>query len=79
MTNVAAFHQGLHWLVRKKKLEKELQCCSESKTCDPSIYVMDHPKYIVSNQLEESISALRVKSNLITHQTQSTAANSNLW
>ena len=30
-------------------------------TCDPSIYTMGHPKFIISNQKEESISALRVK------------------
>ena len=25
-------------------------------TCDPSVYTMDHPKFIVSNQKDESIS-----------------------
>ena len=34
-------------------------------TCDPCIYTMDHSKFIVSNQKEESISAEMV--NGVTH------------
>ena len=33
----------------------------ERLTCEPSIYTMYHPKVIVSNQKEDSISSQRVK------------------
>ena len=34
----AAFHQGLHYLFRER---------NTIITCDPSIYAMDHGKFIV--------------------------------
>ena len=53
----AAFHQGLHCLLRQKRSsEKEILFLREIITCDPSIYTMNHPKFIVSNQKEEFIS-----------------------
>ena len=52
----AAFHQGPHCLLRKEQsLDKEIQFYLEIITCDPSIYTMDHPKSIVSNQKEEPV------------------------
>ena len=54
----AAFHQGLHCLPRQKQSsEEEIQFQFEIITCDPSLYAMEHPKIIVSNQKEESTSA----------------------
>ena len=53
-----AFHQGLHCTLRQKlSSEKEMQFNLEIITCDTSNYTMDHPKFIVSNQKKESISA----------------------
>ena len=58
MPHNVAFHQGLHNLLRQKRSsEKEIQFYLEIITCNPSIYTMDHPKFIVSNQKEELISA----------------------
>ena len=64
MSHNAAFHQGLHSLLSQKwSSAKEIQIHLENITHDPSIlvYTMDHPKIIVTNQKEESISASRVK------------------
>ena len=56
MPHDAAFHLGLHCLLRQKRsAEKEIQFLFGNITCDPSIYTMDHPKFMVSNQKEESI------------------------
>ena len=53
-----AFHQGPHCLLRQKQSsEKEIQFYFEMITCDPLMYAMDLPKFIVSIQKEESISA----------------------
>ena len=53
MPHNAAFHQGLHCLLRKKRYsEKQMQFYLEIIACGPSNYTMDH----VSNQKEESIS-----------------------
>ena len=57
MPHDAAFYQGLHCLLKQKRFSLILR----TKACDPSIYTMDHPMFIVSNQKEESISTLRVK------------------
>ena len=52
----AAFHQGLHCLLRQKQSsEREIQYILEIITYDPSIYALDHPKLILSNYKEESI------------------------
>ena len=48
----AAFHQGLHCLLKQNQSsEKEIQYFYflENITCDPSIYIMDHPDLTVSN------------------------------
>ena len=53
----AAFYQGLHCLLRQKQSsETAIQFYLEIMTGDPSIYTMDHLKFIVSNQKEGSIS-----------------------
>ena len=53
MPHNAAFHQGLHCLLRQKKRSvKQMQFYLEIITCGPSNYTMGH----VSNQKEESIS-----------------------
>ena len=58
MAHNAAFLHGLHCLLRQNlSSEKEIQFYLETITYAPSIYTMDHPGFIVSNQKEESISA----------------------
>ena len=48
MPHNAAFHQVLHNLLRQKRFsEKEIQFNLEIKSCDPSIYTMDHLKCVV--------------------------------
>ena len=64
-----AFHQGLQYLPSNKNhLQRKINnFYLELKTCDLSIYTMDHPKFIVSNQKEEfikgHISEIKDKSN----------------
>ena len=58
MPHNAAFHQGLQYLLRRKQSsEKDKKIGYYILTCDPSISTMDHPKFIVFNQKEESISS----------------------
>ena len=58
MPHNAALHRGLHCLLRQKQFsEKEIQFYLEIITCGPSDYTMDHSKFIVSNQKEDSIRA----------------------
>ena len=45
----------------KQSSEKVYNFYWEIVNCDPSIYTMEHPKFIVSNLEEESISAKRVE------------------
>ena len=58
MLHDAVFHEGLHCLLRQK-LSSELEI--EFLTCDPSIYTMDHQRFIVPKQKDESISTQRAK------------------
>ena len=54
----AEFHQGLHCLLRQKQSsEKEMQFYFKIITCDPFMYTMDLPRFIVSIQKLEFISA----------------------
>ena len=54
----AAFHLGLNCLLcQKQPSAKEIHFYVKIKTCHPSIYIMDHHKFITSNQKEESIRA----------------------
>ena len=65
MPHIEAFHQGLLYLLRQNDLQRtKYNFYLVIITCDPSIYTMDHPKFIVSNQKEESISAIRVKTGI---------------
>ena len=58
MPHNAAFHQGLHCLLRQKRSsEKEIQFNLVILNCHFSIYTMDPPKFIISSQKEESIGA----------------------
>ena len=57
-----AFHQELHCLLRQNQSsEEEIQYYLEIKTCDPSIYTIDHPDLTVSKFMENSIRLQRVK------------------
>ena len=62
MPQNVAFHQGLHYLLQAKNnlMRKKYNFYLEIKAHNPLIYTMDHPKFIVSNQKEESIGAERV-------------------
>ena len=46
---------GATLLKQKELAEKERKNYLQIITCDPLIYTMDHPKFIVSHQKEESI------------------------
>ena len=52
----AAFYQVLHCLL-KQSSEGETHFYLEIIACDPLICLMNHPKFIVSNQKENSICA----------------------
>ena len=60
----AAFHQGLHCLLRQKHLQsKKYNFYFEIIPCESSIITMDYPKSIVPNQKEESNSAYKGKAS----------------
>ena len=45
----------LHCFLRQKQSkETEIQFYLKIITCDPSVYTIDHPKFIISNQNESS-------------------------
>ena len=44
--------------------EKEIQYSLKIITCDPSIYIMDHPNFNVCSFMESSIGLKRVKMTL---------------
>ena len=49
---------GIYCLLRQNGLQsKKYNFFYKILTCGPSIYIMDHPKFIVSNQKEEPIRA----------------------
>ena len=53
MPHKAAFHQGLHCLLRQNQSsEKEIQYFLEIITHNLSIYTMDHPDLTVSSFME---------------------------
>ena len=61
MPQYAAFHQGLHCLLRQNQSsEKNKQYLLEIMTCDPSVYTMDHPDFIICSFMENSIGLKRV-------------------
>ena len=49
------------YAMTKESSAQEMHFYVEIITCDPSVYTMDHPKFIASNQKEESSRALRAK------------------
>ena len=54
-----AFHQGLHCLLRQREIEIQFNHSHlDVINWGPQIYTVDHPKTIVSNGKEKSISAL---------------------
>ena len=56
MPQNVAFHQDLHRLLRHEiSSENGIYFCLEIITCDPLMYTMDLPKFIVSNQKEDCI------------------------
>ena len=55
-----AFHLGLHCLLRVNNL-RERDSILEIITCNPQIYIMNHPKLIVSYLVEELIRIQKVK------------------
>ena len=60
MLHSAAFHQGLHCLLRQDwSSEKEIQYFLKIKTCDPSIYTIDYPD-LTANFIRKSIGIKRV-------------------
>ena len=51
-----ALHLGMHcFLIQNRSSDKEKQYILEILTCDPSIYTMDHPDFIVCSFIEYSI------------------------
>ena len=56
MPHNAAFHHGLHCLLRQIISVKRIQYHLEIITFDPSVYTMDDRQLIVSNHKEETIS-----------------------
>ena len=60
--NAAAFHQGLHCLLRLKQPSgTEIHHNIENSTCDPLKYTMDSPVFIVSICMGKSIRIQGVK------------------
>ena len=47
MPHNAAFHLGLHFLLRQNRSSRNNKMISEIITCDRSMYTMDHPYLIV--------------------------------
>ena len=78
MPHNAAFHLGLLCLLRQNpSLEKEIQIVLVIITCEPLIYTMDHPNFIVCSFMGNSICLKRgsykkhIFHCLITQQTNS--------
>ena len=62
MLHAAAFHQGLHCLLKQNRSsEKATHFFLKFIICDPSIYIMDHPDLTVCSFMENSIGLKRVK------------------
>ena len=53
MPHRAAFHQGLHYLLRQNRSSRNNTMISEIISCDPSMYTMDHPYLIVYEPVHE--------------------------
>ena len=68
MPHNAAFHQGLHFLLRhNRSSEKKQHYFMKIVTCDPSKYKMDHHDFIVCSFMESSIGLKRVRGDIERH------------
>ena len=56
MPHYMAFHQ----VRQNQSSEKDIQYILKIRTCDPSVYTMEHPDLNVSNFMEKSIGLHRV-------------------
>ena len=61
MQHYAAFHQGLHCLLRLKQHSETGKIDLENSTCDPLKYMMGSPILIASICMGKSIRIQRVK------------------
>ena len=62
MQHNAAFHQGLHFLLKSKQFSGTvIHQKLEILTCDPLIYIMDNPILFAFICMGESIKIQRVK------------------
>ena len=61
MPHNVAFHQCLHCLLRQIHLQRKNYIYFLIIACDHSIYIMDHPDFIVCSFMESSIGLRRVK------------------
>ena len=73
----AAFHQGLHCLLRRnrssgkfKEIHDYVQQWLGIIACDPSINTMDHPDLIMCHFMENSFGTQRVKKGKINQMSQ---------
>ena len=67
MQHYAAFHLGLHCLLRLNNLKgQKYVIIFENSTCDPLKYTMGSPIFIVSICMGKSIRIQRVKMNMDT-------------
>ena len=65
MPHMAAFHLGLHCLLSQKTIFRERNIMFlQIITCNPSIYIIDHPDLTVSSFMGNSIALKRVKTLL---------------
>ena len=62
MLQNVALQQGPYCLIRQNNLGTEVHLNLKIVPCDPLICIMNHPWFIVSNQMEEFISIQRGKS-----------------
>ena len=62
MPHKAAFHQRLHCLLQQdQSSEKEIQYVLEIMTCNPLIYTMHNPDFIICSLVENFFGLKRVK------------------
>ena len=61
MLHKAAFHQGLHCLLKAVLRENKYNIVFVIITCNSSIYTMDHRDLTVSTFMENTIGLKRVK------------------
>ena len=62
MPHSGAFHKSLHCLQRQNpSSDREILFILEILTCNPSVYIMNHPDITVSNSMENSIGLKWIK------------------